>query len=289
VTLLPAVLIGLAVLVLVALPGEAAGRLAGALPRGRTDAAPPARLRPPVSARSWAVRLPARPWRRLVPVASGIAGLLVAGPAVALVAAVVTVAALAAARARAAAATARAERGGAVEACAVLAAELRAGRAPGSALDAAAAVAAGPLQARLTAASAALRFGGDPASALRTATPGPATCVPEVVAALGACWEVCAGTGSGLASAVERLEEGLRGAAAARRSVEAELAGPRATAGLLALLPLAGVGLAAALGARPLHVLLGTPVGGVCLVLGVGLDLTGLAWTRRIARGAGAT
>ena len=72
-----------------------------------------------------------------------------------------------------------------------------------------------------------------------------------------------------------------------RRAVEAELAGPRATAGLLAVLPLGGLLLAAGLGADPVHQLLHTPLGAACAVLGVGLDLLGLAWTARLVRRAG--
>ncbi len=213
------------------------------------------------------------------------AGLLLSGLPLGLVAAAVTAAGLASAARQRSARLLRRERAGAGEACGVLAAELRAGRSAGQALEAAAEVAVGPFADRLRAGATAAGFGGDVAAALLA---GPATGVPQVAAGLAACWQVCAGTGSGLAAAVERLEEGLRADAAARRAVEAELAGPRATAGLLAGLPLLGVLLAAALGARPLHVLLDTAVGGVCLVLGVGLDLLGLVWTRRIARVAGA-
>jgi len=113
--------------------------------------------------------------------------------------------------------------------------------------------------------------------------------VPEVLRALAACWTVCAGSGSGLAAAVERLEQGLRTEQAQRRAVQAELAGPRATAGMLAVLPAVGLVLAAGLGADPIHVLLHTPLGLTCLVLGLALDVVGLAWTGRfVARAGGA-
>lgn len=273
---LPAVLGGLAVLVLVGVPGAASGRLAAALPSA-------SRPGPPVLLRLPAPRL-ARSGRAVAAVAGLLLGLLLGGPVAAVVGGALGASAASSRARRVQGRAAAQERGSAAEACTALAAELRAGRAPGPALEAAAGVAAGPLRQRLLAGASAARLGGDVPAALRT---GPASAVPEVVAGLAACWQVCAGTGSGLAAAVERLEEGLRSRDAARRAVEAELAGPRATAGLLAVLPLGGIALAAGLGARPVQVLLHTAVGSGALLVGVALDLLGLAWSRRIARSAG--
>lgn len=192
------------------------------------------------------------------------------------------------ARVRRARAAREQERQQAGEACAVLAGELRAGRSAAQALTAAADVATGAVRLALLAASSSAGLGGDvPTALLGKAS---ASAAPELLAGLGACWQVCAGTGSGLAMAVDRLEEGLRAEQGQRLAVAAELAGPRATAGLLACLPLAGIGLAAALGARPVHVLLHTTIGLACAVLGVGLDGLGVWWTGRlVARVGGAT
>jgi tight adherence protein B len=187
-------------------------------------------------------------------------------------------------RTRPLAAARRDERARAVEACAALAGELRAGRAPADALDAAAGLATGPSAVALRTAAGAVRLGGDPAPSLRSA---PDSAVPEVLRALAACWAVCAGSGAGLAAAVERLEEGLRAEQAQRRAVDAELAGPRATAGLLAVLPAGGLLLAAGLGADPLSVLLTTPVGLLSLVVGLALDAAGVWWTGRLVASAG--
>lgn len=230
----------------------------------------------------------ARPWRRLpalLPVAAGVAGLVLSGlvgAALAVVLAVVVRRSLALRAARAARAE---ERAGAAEALAVLAAELRAGRAPEDALDRAARVAAGPARQALAGAAAAARVGGVPQDVLRRAAEGSA--VPELLRGLAACWQVCQGTGSSLAVAVDRLEEALHDEAVRRDAVESELAGPRATAALLASLPAVGILLAAVLGARPLHVLLHTPLGAGCLAAGVALDLAGLWWTGRIVAAAG--
>lgn len=211
---------------------------------------------------------------------------VVLGPVVSLLAVLAALLVTRWSRGRDVARAVAAERAGATEACGALAAELRSGRDPADALSAAASVASGPAQAALSAAAAAARLGGDVPAAL-TSSSGSA--VAHVLRALAACWTVCASSGSGLATAVERLEEGLRAEQAQRRAVDAELAGPRATAGLLAVLPAAGLLMAASLGADPLHVLLGTPLGLVCLVLGLGLDALGVLWTRGLVRRAGAT
>lgn len=273
-TALPALLTGGAVALVGSLPAASALRLRALLapePAGRTRAV----LRYLPRRRSGAVALGAG------------AGLLLVGPAVGLL---VLAAAAAVPRVLAARVAGKArleERRHALEACAALAAELRAGRTPGEALDAAGALARGPSRAALLAGAAASRWGGDvPRALLAEASP---SAVPEVLRGLAACWQVCAGAGSGLAAAVERLADGLRGRQAQERAVAAALAGPRASAGLLALLPLAGTALAAGLGAHPVHVLLHTPLGLGCLVGGAALDVGGLWWTHRlVARAADA-
>jgi len=221
------------------------------------------------------------PW--LPPAAAVVLGLLVSVPA-ALVAGLLTLASLRARRARAAAAAAEAERSGAVEAVSALASELRAGRAPAEALGVAAGVAEGGFAAAVAGASRALQVGADPARVLRQAAETSAA--GTALRGLAACLQVCAGSGGSLARATETVAEALRAEHEQRLAVEAELAGPRATALLLASLPVAGTLLAAGLGARPLHVLLATTAGGACLVLGVLLDLAGLWWTDRLVRRA---
>ena len=172
------------------------------------------------------------------------------------------------------------ERARAVEAVGALAAELDAGRPTGAALASAARVAVGPAGQVLRAAGSAAGAGGDVVGVL--ADGAGSTAAPELLRGLAACWALCAQTGSGLAVAVERLERAERDAHDRRRAVDAELAGPRTTARMLAVLPLVGLALAAALGAEPLRLLLGTPLGLVCLAAGALLDVVGLLWTRRL-------
>lgn len=63
---------------------------------------------------------------------------------------------------------------------------------------------------------------------------------------------------------------------------EAGMAGPRATAMVLAGLPLVGLGLGQLMGAQPIGVLLGSPLGSVLLVVGTGLGAAGLLWSDAI-------
>jgi len=111
--------------------------------------------------------------------------------------------------------------------------------------------------------------------------------VPDLLQGLAVCWEVCHGAGGSLAAAVDRLEESLRVDAVLREELEAELAGPRSTALLIAFMPVFGLLLGAGLGGDPFHVLLRAPLGWGCLVLGIGLELAGTAWTAAIVRAAG--
>lgn len=278
-SLLPVALASLAAAALVGLPRPATARLGGLRGPRRTSwqwSGDSVRR----TGRDRALTRPALTRPAVVgPVAVGAGAALVGGPALGAVAAVAGLVAVRWRAGQAEAASGREERARAVEACLALAAELAAGRSPAEALEAAAEVAAGPAGIALRRAGQAAALGGDVPGAL-TSVEGSA--VPDLLRALAACWSVCAAAGNGLAPAVERLADGLVADAARRRAVEAELAGPRATSGLLALLPLAGIGLAAGLGADPVQVLLHTPLGMACLVVGVGLDLLGVWWTGRL-------
>ncbi|MFF8409874.1 type II secretion system F family protein [Streptomyces omiyaensis] len=167
--------------------------------------------------------------------------------------------------------------------CEAAGGELRAGGRPGPALAHAArrTGALGPEEARVL---AAIGFGGDVPQALRTAARREGA---EGLAGLAACWQVAVDGGAGLAAGLDRLETALREQHARREELRAELAGAWATVAVLAALPLAGIGMGAALGAEPLRVLLHTPAGGACLLLGCGLEAVGLWWAARIVRGGG--
>lgn len=159
-----------------------------------------------------------------------------------------------------------------------LAAELRGGADPRSALAAAAA----DLPLLRVVATAARLPAGDVARALDEVA---ARAGGQAAAGLAVAWRVAERTGCGLADPVARLHGALRAEEAVRREVAAQLAGPLATARLLAGLPVLGVLLGTGLGADPLGFLLGSPVGRTCLVAGAALSGLGLVWTRRIAAG----
>ena len=185
---------------------------------------------------------------------------------------------------------AAAERGAAAVSalCGVLAGDLRAGRPAHIALAEAVEAAGWARMPELAAAAgllcSAARFGGDVPMALRAASRLHEGM--RGLAAVAACWQVAVDGGAGLAAALDRLAAALRAESDQREDLRAQLAGPRSTAVLLALLPVFGVVLGAGLGADPSRVLLHTLPGLVCLCLGVALEWAGLAWTARIIRAA---
>ncbi|ASU86001.1 hypothetical protein CDO52_03080 [Nocardiopsis gilva YIM 90087] len=161
------------------------------------------------------------------------------------------------------------------------AAELRAGRAPAAALESAITDADPRVTAELAPVTAAARAGEDLAPALEATAALPGTAGLRYLAA---CWRVTAGTGAGLADVVDRLSESLMREEELRQELTAHLAGPRTTALLLSVLPVAGLAMASLLGGGALAFLFGTPLGLACLATGVALDVLGLYWTDRMVR-----
>ncbi|WP_435880151.1 type II secretion system F family protein [Streptomyces nondiastaticus] len=238
---------------------------------------------PPAWAREWGSRL--RRWARnrrelmCLPVGGGVA-LLGASllPLVAALAAVPLVRRWLAARRE------RDERerreAAVIELCGTVAGDLRAGRQPGQAL---AGVPAGDLGPQWASVAAAARFGGDVPEALRAVAVRPGA---EGLHGAAACWRVAVDGGAGLASGLERVAAALSAERDQREELRSQLAGARSTAVMLALLPVLALLMGSALGAAPLRVLLHTPAGLGCLLLGGLLEGAGIAWTGRIVRAA---
>ena len=89
-------------------------------------------------------------------------------------------------------------------------------------------------------------------------------------------------SGCALADVVAAVESDLARRGQQRADLSAAAAGHRATVALLAGLPILGLAMGSGIGADPVYVLTGTPIGRVLLLTGVGLELAGLAWSRRI-------
>ncbi|MDP2287572.1 MAG: hypothetical protein Q8M73_03295 [Actinomycetota bacterium] len=159
-----------------------------------------------------------------------------------------------------------------IDALSSLEAELQSGQAPGVAL-----LRAAGLPPVWPSAIAALRIGGDVAQGLRM----DGRQVP-VLLHLAACWEVASHTGSGLGQSVAMLAESARTREELAATLNAELAGPRATTRVLMLLPAIGILLGFSLGADPLGWLLGTAFGLVCATGGLLLTAAGWLWSRQL-------
>jgi tight adherence protein B len=184
------------------------------------------------------------------------------------------------------------------DALGVLVAELRAGAHPGDALRAAADTAAdrppgvhpgGPRHAAtgvsgaLAAVAAVARLGGDVPATLRSA--GPVD-LRSWLDRLADAWSLAERYGIPLADLLDAVRSDAEHRVRFTTEVQARLAGPRATAAVLAGLPLLGLALGHAMGAAPLRVLCGTPVGQVLLVIGTALACLGVLWSARLVAGA---
>lgn len=99
---------------------------------------------------------------------------------------------------------------------------------------------------------------------------------------VGAVERLAERTGAPAADLLDRVEADARATSRVHASARSEAAGVRATALLLAVLPVGGVGLGYSIGVDPLAVLLHTPVGAVCALGAVALHAAGLLWSDRL-------
>lgn len=160
--------------------------------------------------------------------------------------------------------------------CAAIAAQVRVGRVPGDALATAALdwpVLSHAHQVRL--------LGGDVPDALLSQAGRPGC---TGMADLARAWRLAVETGAPMAGVLDQVALALRRDEARQRTVAAELAGPRATGKVMAVLPFCGIGMGYLLGGRPIEFLLGGPLGWACLLGGVALSCAGVLWVTRLAR-----
>jgi tight adherence protein B len=173
-------------------------------------------------------------------------------------------------------------RAGVVDLCRAMAAELRAGRPSAEAFAAAAHGAPARLSDLLRSAVSIGRRGdaADLADAVAAVARSP-DC--HGLSRVVACWRVAAASGAALAPAIDRVADALQDEIDVARDVTSTLAGPRATVRVLACLPLIGLLLGTAIGARPAEFLLRSGPGVGCLAAATALDVAGVGWARRIA------
>lgn len=251
---------------LLAWPGARAGARLAVLSRGE-----PRRARPSASATGVA----------LVAVA-GVAGGAVAGPAGGAVA--VAFAAIGVRRARQR--KEHRERVAAAremsEALGALIGELRAGAHPATAAESVAADCQGPAAAVLRVVATAARLGGDPD---RSALPVPALSaggLDDVVDRVLGAWTLAGRHGVPLTHVLDAVRRDVDAGLRFAGRWHAGMAGPRASATVLAILPVVGLLLGEAMGAAPVGVLSSSVAGQVLLILGGSLIAAGTLWCARL-------
>ncbi|MBO0873179.1 MAG: type II secretion system F family protein [Pseudonocardia sp.] len=165
------------------------------------------------------------------------------------------------------------------EALGVMTTELRAGAHPA---NAAADAAAGTDAAHRMFASVAVgaRLGADVPSLLgrHAAT----STIPDELNRLAAAWALADRHGVALAELLDAVRADLDARIRLAGQVSAQLAGPKASAAVLAGLPLLGVALGQGIGANPWHVLTATAAGQLLLTTGTALACAGVIWSGRI-------
>lgn len=163
------------------------------------------------------------------------------------------------------------------EGCVALAGELASGVPPAQAVNAVAAEwpeLFGPAAGRSA-------LGGDPAAALRATSALPGA---GALRAVAAAWEVSERTGAALSSVLVAVADSVRAEATVRREADAQLASVRATARLMAGLPVATLLLFSAGDGDAVGFLSGTPLGLVCLIAAAVFVGAGLFWVDRVSR-----
>lgn len=127
--------------------------------------------------------------------------------------------------------------------------------------------------------AAAQRVGADVALALRASGVPPGA---QGLVRLAQAWEVGERTGAPMGRALAAVADAVRRDHAVEQVVEAELAGPRASGQVLAVLPVLGLATGFAMGGEPLAFFATGWLGPACLVVGTGLACLGVVWTEAL-------
>ena len=162
----------------------------------------------------------------------------------------------------------------------VLVGELGVGSHPVHAFCVAADETAGAAAVSLRAVAARARLGADVAAGLRAAARSSA--LPTHWDRLAVCWQLANDHGLAIATLMRAAQRDIAERQRFSARATSGMAGARATAAILAGLPLLGVLLGQLIGARPLDFLLSGHAGGWLLVVGVTMACAGLLWSDRI-------
>ena len=162
----------------------------------------------------------------------------------------------------------------------VLVGELRTGIHPVNAFGTAAGEVTGPVRQGMRAVAARARLGADVAAGLEDVA--AASELPMHWERLAVCWRLAHVYGLSIATLMHTAPRDIVERERFSSHVEAAMAGPRATAAVLAGLPVVGIALGQLIGAQPLAFLCGPGVGGWLLTIGVLLACAGLMWSDRI-------
>ncbi|GAA0510287.1 type II secretion system protein [Saccharopolyspora subtropica] len=238
------------------------------------------RLLPPEPARLWARPLGRGPRLLLVP-AGALIGLLVAGPAGSCAVVALTVLTVKYWRTQREWRRQLARADELTAGLRLLVAQLRAGAHPAAAAEGAAAEAGPAVGGVFRDMAATARLGGDVAAALSGQGIGE---LREPLGRVARAWALAERHGVALADLLDAVRRDVERRTAFRRNVEAKMAGPRSTAAVLTGLPVLGVLFGQAVGADPMAVFAGGPLGQLLLLAGVALLCAGTCWTVRLTR-----
>ncbi|BDE16873.1 MULTISPECIES: type II secretion system F family protein [Mycobacterium] len=162
----------------------------------------------------------------------------------------------------------------------VLVGELRVGAHPVHAFDVAADESGGPVSRAMRAVAARARLGADVPAGLRAA--GQTSALPAQWERIAVFWQLAGEHGLAISTLMRAAQRDVAERQRFSAKVVSGLAGARATAAILAGLPVLGMLLGQLIGAQPLRFLCGGGVGGWFLVAGVVLLCCGLLWSDRI-------
>jgi tight adherence protein B len=164
-----------------------------------------------------------------------------------------------------------------------LVSELRVGAHPVAAFEAAADDTDGRIATALRSVAARARLGADVAAGLHDTARG--SDLSSQWDRIAVCWHLAATYGLSIATLMQTAQRDITERQRFSSRVNAGMAGARATAAVLAALPVLGIGLGQLIGAEPVRFLLAGGAGGWLLLIGVTLSCAGLLWSDRITTG----